>query len=118
VNHRGLRARLARYREALEAGTDPTLVAGVDRRGPGERRRAGEEIRRCRPATPLSEADIRAMVESLGDLVRVLQAAAPAKKAALHESLGLTLTHDLNERRVLVEADFSGVRTVRVGGGT
>lgn len=108
-------ARLARYREALEAGTDPTVVAGWIAEVQVERRRAEEEIRR--PAATLTEGDIRSMVESLGDLVRVLEAAEPARRAGLYESLGLSLTYEPSERRVLVEADLSGVRTVRVGGG-
>jgi hypothetical protein len=46
----------------------------------------------------------------------VLEAAEPAQKAALYESLGLSLTYEPSERRVLVEADLNGVRSVRVGG--
>jgi hypothetical protein len=56
------------------------------------------------------------MVESLGDLVSVLQAAEPRRKAALYESLGLALTYEPSKRRVLVEADLGGIRPVRVGG--
>lgn len=56
------------------------------------------------------------MVESLGDLVGVLKAADSQRKAALYESLGLLLTYQPRDRRVLVEADLSGVRMVRVGG--
>jgi hypothetical protein len=58
------------------------------------------------------------MVESITDLVGVLEAAEPAKKAALYESLGLALPYEPSKRRVLVGADLSGVRSVRVGGAT
>jgi hypothetical protein len=75
------------------------------------------EAWRRRPAFALSETDIRAMIESLGNLVDVLEAAEPAKRAALYTSLGLSLTYEPIKRRVLVEADLSGVRPVRVGGG-
>jgi hypothetical protein len=57
------------------------------------------------------------MVESLGDLIGVLDAAEQQKKAALYESIGLALTYEPDNRRVLVEADLGGVRPVRVGGG-
>jgi hypothetical protein len=57
------------------------------------------------------------MVESVRDLVDVLEASEPAKKAALYESLGLSLTYEPRKQTVLVEADLSGVRRVRVGGG-
>jgi hypothetical protein len=56
------------------------------------------------------------MVESVGALVVVLEAAEPAQRAALYESLGLALTYEPSKRRVLVEADLSGVHPVRVGG--
>lgn len=110
-------ARLARYREALEAGTDPAVVAQWISEVQAERRTAEEEIRRRRPAAALTEGDIHAMVESIADLVSVLGAAELAKKAALYESLGLALTYESSKRRVLVEAGLSGVRPVRVGGG-
>jgi site-specific DNA recombinase len=113
----GCDARLARYREALEAGTDPAVVARWISEVQAERSAAEEELHRRRPAAALTEDDIRAMVESLGDLVGVLQAADPQKKSALYQSLGLSLTYEPSKRRVLVEADLGGVRPVRVGGG-
>jgi site-specific DNA recombinase len=110
-------ARLARYRKALEAGTDPSVVARWITEVQAERRAAEEGLRQRRPAAAPTEDDIRAMIESLEDLVGVRSAAEPAKKAALYESLGLALTYEPSKRRVLVEADLGGVRPVRVGGG-
>jgi DNA invertase Pin-like site-specific DNA recombinase len=110
-------ARLERYREALEAGTDPAVVGRWINEVQAERTRAEEELRRRRPVAALSEDDIRAMVESVGDLIDVLQAADPKKKTDLYESLGLSLTYEPSKRRVLVEADLGRVRPVRVGGG-
>jgi site-specific DNA recombinase len=110
-------ARLARYREALEAGTDPAVIARWIAEVEGERRAAEESLRRRRSTAALTEAEIRTMIETLADLVGVLDAADPAKRAALYESLGLSLMYEPSKRRVLVEADLSGVRPVRVGGG-
>lgn len=110
-------ARLARYREALEAGTDPVVVARWIGEVQAERSAAEVELHRRRSAAALTEDDVRAMVESVGNLVGVLEAADPAKKAALYESLGLDLSYEPSKRRVLVEADLGGVRPVRVGGG-
>jgi site-specific DNA recombinase len=110
-------ARLARYREALEAGTDPAVVAGWIAEVRAERRAAEEQLRRRRPATALTEDEIRVLVDSLSDLVSVLEATEPAKKSALYESLGLSLTYEPSKRKVLVEADLSGVHPVGVGGG-
>jgi hypothetical protein len=58
------------------------------------------------------------MVESVADIVGVLEAAEPQKKVDLYDGLGLSLTNEPSKRRVLVEADLGGVRTVRVGGPT
>jgi len=110
-------ARLERYREALESGVDAAVVGKWIGEVQAERVKAEEAIPRRRPTPALTEDDIRALVESVGDLVRVLEAADPQKKADLYESLGLSLTYEPSKRRVLVEADLSGVRPVRVGGG-
>lgn len=110
-------ARLDRYREDLEAGVDAAVVGLWIREVQAERRSAEEELRRRRPVPALTEDDIRAMVESLVDLVDALEAAEPQKKAELYESLGLNLLYEPSERRVLVEADLGGVRPARVGGG-
>lgn len=76
---------LVSNREALEAGPDPAVVARWIAEVQADRRAAEEELRRRRPSAALTEADIREMVESLGDLVRALEAPEPAKKAALYE---------------------------------
>lgn len=57
-----------------------------------------------------------ALVERFGDVTEVLNVSEPQKKADLYESLGLILTYLPRDRKVLVEADLSGVRMVRVGG--
>jgi hypothetical protein len=110
-------ARLARYREALEAGTDPTVVARWIAEVQAERRSAEEELRRRRPAAAFTEDDIRAMVKSLGDLVGNLRAADAQRKTDLYDSLGLSLAYKPSKRRVQVEVHLEGVRPVRVGGG-
>ena len=109
-------ARLARYRQALEAGADPAVVATWIRDVQTERRSIEHELRGNGPAAVWTPEDIRATVESLGDLVAVLRAAEPQKKAELYGELGLNLMYEPNGRRVLVEADLSRVRMVRVGG--
>ena len=110
-------ARLDRYREALESGVDPAVVARWISEVQLERRNAEEELRRRRPAAALTEDDIRAMVKSVADLVGLMQAANAEKRAALYQSLRLSLIYEPSKRSVLVEADLGGVRPVRVGGG-
>ena len=44
------------------------------------------------------------MVESVGDLVGILESTNSEKKDELYKSLGLTLTYRPSERSVMVEA--------------
>jgi site-specific DNA recombinase len=107
--------KLGRYRAALEAGTDPAIVTGWIRDVAELRRRAEREARSA--TVPACSADeLRALIEELGDMIRVLEQADPTKKAELYESLGLNLVYHPQDRRVTVEADLSMCR-VRVGGG-
>jgi site-specific DNA recombinase len=110
-------ARLARYREALESGVDPIVVGSWIDDVQAERRRAEDELRRRDQRSALTHEDIVALVESLGDIADVLEVGEPQKKVDLYETLGLSLTYQPRDRKVLVEADLSGVQMVGVGGG-
>lgn len=110
-------ARLARHRAAIEAGVDPSIVGEWIREVESDRAEAERKLRRNRPAAVWSPEDIRSLVESLGDLVGVLAAAEPQKKAELYAELGLTLTYEPAGRRILTEADLSWCAQDRVGGG-
>jgi site-specific DNA recombinase len=109
--------RLARYREALDAGADPAVITDWIRDVQAERRRIDHGLRQNGPAVVWSLEDIRRLVESLGDVTRVLQRAEPQKRADLYDSLGLSLTYEPDELKVRVEADLTRGDKVRVGGG-
>jgi hypothetical protein len=109
-------SRLARHRAAIEAGVDPSIVGEWIREVEADRAAAERELRRNRPAAVWSLEDIRSLVESLGDLVGVLGAAEPQKKAELYAELGLRLTYEPEGRRVLTAADLSRCAQDRVGG--
>lgn len=108
--------RLDRFREALEAGADPSVVSGWIREAMAERARAERVLDHAPAHRPVTVQDVRALVGELGDLVRVIEQADPRKKAELYESLGLTLTYEPEERKVLVEADLGRGVQDRVGG--
>jgi site-specific DNA recombinase len=110
-------ARLARYREALDAGADPGVVVAWIKDVQAERRRIELDLRGNGPVPVWSAEDIRKLVQNLGDVTRVLRSAEPQKKASLYESLGLGLTYEPDERKVRVEADLTRGDKVRVGGG-
>lgn len=109
-------ARLQRYRAALDAGADPSVMAAWIREAAELKQRAERELRAAGPAPAPTPEEIRRLLEDLGDPASLLQEAHPAKKADLYASLGLSLVYQPRERRVLVEADLA-VCQDRVGGG-
>lgn len=66
---------------------------------------------------PLSAGEIEAMATALGGLMRTLQNASPADRAAVYDQLGLRLTYEPASNQVRAEVDLArGPRGV--GGGT
>lgn len=116
--------KLTRHKAALEAGADPTIVAGWISEVEAERRRALAVLNQPRPqaaAQHLTRDQIHDLVTRLGDIVGVLREADPADRAEVYQQLGLRLTYDPGNQKVRVQAvpdaDSYGVM-VRVRGGT
>ncbi len=95
--------KLTGYRAALDAGASPaTVVAWI---AETEAEKAGYLAARRPRSTPrrrMSEAEIRAIVDRLADLVSVLADADPNDKSEIFRQLGLRLTY--HPGRGLVEA--------------
>lgn len=108
--------KLARYREALEAGTEPSVVAAWIREVTPLKERAQQEVRSLRPRRRLTAEEIREVLRELEDPVRVLATAEPTKKAELYANLDLRLDYQPHDQRVLVEANLAWSYG-RVGGG-
>jgi site-specific DNA recombinase len=110
---------LARYRAALDAGADPSVVASWIADAQTRRSRA-EQVLRCRQApTRMGRDEIEAVIRGLGDLFQTLRGAHPANKAEIYGRLGLQLTYDPAKKLVVVEADPAELCTKQsVGGGT
>jgi hypothetical protein len=103
-------------RAALDAGSDPTVVAGwIDevRREEADAERRLVELRQA--PDRLEVAEIRSAVEQVGGLVPILRKRAPADRAAFYEAVELRGDFDPHQRTVAMEAR---VRMVRVGGAT
>ncbi len=60
--------------------------------------------------------DVRALIESVGDLAKMIADADPKLKAEVYADLGIRLTYRAAENLVSVEA--APCATERVGGGT
>jgi DNA invertase Pin-like site-specific DNA recombinase len=113
----GCDMRLARYRAALESGTDPAVVARWISEVQGDRLRA-EQALACATRDELNVDQVRAVIEGLGPMGDVLERAKPASKATLYAGLGLQLTYRPAQDLVAVEATPVACAKVRVGGPT
>ncbi|WP_432830577.1 zinc ribbon domain-containing protein [Dactylosporangium sp. CA-092794] len=103
--------RLARYRAALEAGTDPSLVAGWTAEVTATRAAAQARLRDATGAKPtrMTADEIQTIVTSLGNLLTVLRDADPADKAEIYLALGLKLTYQPGQNAVIAEAAPSAI---------
>ena len=82
-------AKLTRYRAALEAGTDPQLVARWTTEVQARRAEALAQSRQTTNTQRMSKEEIRSLVEALGNIRTVLTDADPADKAEVYRQLGL-----------------------------
>jgi hypothetical protein len=108
--------RLARYRAALEAGTDPLVVGQWIAEVTAARQAAEASLRQLDAAPePLSPEAIRRALEEVGGLATALDGADPVLRAQLYEELGIEGTYDPHARVVAIRADLRRPM-VRVGG--
>ncbi len=110
--------RLARYRSALDAGADATVVAGWMAEVQGERLRTEQDLQSTVPADKLTKAQIRKLVLALKDITAALANADPKLKAELYAELGVRVPYDAERRLVSVAAGPNACTTARVGEGT
>jgi len=101
----GCDRKLAKYRAALEAGTDPAIVAEWIKQVQAERAAAQTRARR-RSADPprMSREQIRYIVTTITDLAAMIENADPRDKAEIYTGLGLRLTYHPSRSAVLAEA--------------
>ncbi len=118
-------AKLARYRAALDAGADPTLVSGWIAETQAERDRAVARLRRTSggpagPTAALGVDDLAGILDELGDMFTVLKEAEPDKKLELYRSLGVRVSYHPETQTVRATIDLGVHRwgLVGVGGGT
>lgn len=112
--------RLAKYRAALEAGTEPTIVGQWIADVQAERLAAEREIAATLPAAKtLTKKEIRALIAAVKDATAALAGADPKEKAEVYAELGIEATYFPGERKVAVTASPFGVPgCVSEGGST
>jgi site-specific DNA recombinase len=110
--------RLDRYRAALEAGTDPTVVQQWIAEVTATRAAAEAQLRESRTEPDgLTAEQVRELVEQAGGLVHTLDHSDPTLRAQLYEELGINGVYDPHRHTVHVQVEL-GRRIGRVGGGT
>jgi hypothetical protein len=112
-------SRLTKYRQALDAGADPVVVAGWMSEVQGERLRAEQEICAAQPSGRITAEQVRSLVESISDIASALADADPKLKQQVYEELGVTVTYDPDRRVAKLEScPQIAWAKVCVGGGT
>jgi len=101
--------RLANYRKTLDMGGPTSTIVAWMAEVDAERLAAEQELGTTIPKAPLTRSQIKAIVFSLTDHLRMLAQADPATKAELYANLGLRLTYHPDRQTVAVEAELSGV---------
>lgn len=97
--------RLAKYRAALEAGTEPVIVGQWIADVQAERLAAERELAASTPgAKALSKKEVRALLAAVKEATAALATADPKIKAELYAELGVEATYFPDERKVIVEA--------------
>jgi hypothetical protein len=77
----------------------------------GERLQAEAELAVSAASQPMSEEELRLLVQCLGDMTQVLAEAEPRDKAQVYSELGISVTYDPDQRLVSVTAQpFTGVQ--------
>ena len=99
--------RLNQYRKALDSGADAAVVAGWMAEVQAERLRVEHELTEAQPRAMLTPEQVRALVQSLGDIASALADADPKLKSRLYEELGVSVTYDHATRTVTAGAKVS-----------
>lgn len=115
--------RLARYHaalDALDAHTDPALIAAWIADIQARRQAAEAQLRHAPQRASLSRDAIEVLIDELGDHVHALGTADPNSKAEVYAHLGLHLTYHPAHQTVRAEARLDphriGKSTVSEGG--
>ncbi len=93
--------RLSRLRAAIEAGAGPAALVESLNASQEQRAAAQAELRMLEPdPTRLTDAEVYAMADALGDIGAALNGANPDRMCKIYDSLRLEMIYDHSERAV------------------
>jgi hypothetical protein len=90
--------KLARYRPALEAGTEPSIASGWIEKVKLERKAAELQRHRRRGDERMTGEEIRSLVEQLKEILAILQTADPEERRAAYNELNISVRYHTNGR--------------------
>jgi hypothetical protein len=108
--------RLRRLQAAIEAGVDPAAVVEGINQAQAERAAAKAELENTSVSDVFNDAEIYAMIDSLGNVSAALAEAKPTSLHRLYQQLRLQLHYDPQDQAVFVTAQ-PRVDSARVRGG-
>jgi hypothetical protein len=112
-------SRLQKLRAAIEAGVDPAALVESINQAHAQRAATRTELEADTPApNALSDTEIYAMIDSLGDIGHALNQADPTRLQELYEALRLEMIYDAHTRTVDVTIQPTRRGSARVRGGT
>ena len=97
--------RLASYRAALEAGTDPALISQWIAEVAAQRTAAEAELQPTIPTRELTRAEISDLVGAMQKIHDRLARASAASRTEVYQALGLRMTYQPMENKVLTSAN-------------
>jgi site-specific DNA recombinase len=101
--------KLARYRAALEQGTDPALIATWTAEITAAKATAQATLRNLSGTHRMTKDEIATIVTAAGNILDVLKRADGQDKAAVYRQLGLHLTFHQDPKTVIAEASPSTI---------
>jgi DNA invertase Pin-like site-specific DNA recombinase len=110
-------ARLRRYQAAIAAGVDPAALVEAINEAQAQRTAAQAELEGAPAPNELTDAEVYAMIDSLGDVGAALADAQPESLSRLYQHLGIELRYEPHDRAVVMTAS-PRVVSARVRGGT
>ncbi|MFC0623249.1 hypothetical protein [Kribbella deserti] len=93
------KATIGRLQRALEAGWDPETLTAQYNAAVAEQKSAEADLEALEPAERLTTQEMRAIVDELGNIQRVLAEADREDLAELYRGLRLAVTYDHKENR-------------------
>ncbi|HEY2696050.1 MAG TPA: recombinase family protein [Pseudonocardiaceae bacterium] len=95
-------AKLRRFRAAIEAGIDPAALVEATNEAHAQRVAAQAELDNAPAPGTLTDADLYAMIDSLGDVGAALTEAKPVALGRLYESVRLEMIYQPDGQEVTV----------------